>query len=167
MAGNGGQWTLVKVDDHRPRRTGDAGQRGSLRSQSSAPISAIKIGLVTVFLTPLLAGLTACGAASTSHRSTAVHPAVTRSSGGGSSAPINSALAADAAICRIWNANIGDGGESVISQALLRYGTSISYKLRHNIAEALTAGSLKADMRYQIKVTLDCAEVKDGAVPNV
>lgn len=75
------------------------------------------------------------------------------------------ALAADAAICKTFAANIGDGGTAVITHALLTARTSISYPLRHDIAKALTATGLKADENDQAMVMLRCAEVQAGVTP--
>lgn len=82
-----------------------------------------------------------------------------------STAPASSpALTADKAICKIFNANIGNGGESQIAQALAA-STSVTPKLAQDITKAITSASLHADLTAQVKVTLDCALAKNGVTP--
>jgi hypothetical protein len=83
-----------------------------------------------------------------------------------SSAPSsNPALTADRAMCKTFNANIGNGGESQIAQALVAAGTSVTPKLSQDITKAITSASLHADLQAQVKVTLDCALVQNGVTP--
>jgi hypothetical protein len=117
--------------------------------------------ILAVTVTATSAGLLAgCG---TTHPAGAKH--VSAPSASATASSTNPALAADSAICKTFNVNIGNGGESVISQALLEAGTSISYPLRHWIAEALTTDTLNANMNAQVHVTMYCAEVKAGVTP--
>jgi hypothetical protein len=89
------------------------------------------------------------------------HPSPTAST-----APASSpALTADKAICKSFNANIGNGGESQIAQALVAAGTSVTPKLARDIIKAITSTSLHADLQAQVKVTLDCALVQNGVTP--
>jgi hypothetical protein len=89
------------------------------------------------------------------------HPA-----SGASTAPSSKpALTADRAMCKTFNANTGNGGESQISQALLAAGTSVTLKLARDITKAITSTSLHADLQAQVKVALDCALVQNGVTP--
>jgi hypothetical protein len=60
------------------------------------------------------------------------------------------ALAADVAICKVFNANIGDGGEQEIAQALQAAGTSVSYTEPSSLSltsRARGATLLNADLK--------------------
>jgi hypothetical protein len=105
-------------------------------------------------------GLAACGGS---------HPAASRpapaSSATGASQTVSPAIAADRAVCEVFNANIGDGGEQAIANALVA-NPSVSSRLARDIGRALTATTLKANLNAQVKVMLDCTEAKTGATPN-
>jgi hypothetical protein len=121
----------------------------------------------TFLLTSLLAtvlGLTACGSThpAASHPAR-THPAVSPTPA--PSLPTTPELTADSAICKTFNANIGNGGEPQITQALVTAGTSISYKLRHDVTNALTGTTLQGELKDQVKVLVDCTLVKVGRVP--
>jgi hypothetical protein len=72
---------------------------------------------------------------------------------------------ADEALCQIYNANIGNGGESEISQALETASPLVSSKLQQDISQSLAGTTLKQDLQAQIQVTIDCALVKNGVAP--
>jgi hypothetical protein len=112
-----------------------------------------------IFLAVLL-GLAACGG---SHPA-ASHPAPA-SPVTATSQSVSPAIAADRAVCKVFNANIGDGGEQAIANALVA-NPSVSSSLAHDIGRALTTITLKANLNAQVKVTLDCAEAHAGATPN-
>jgi hypothetical protein len=83
----------------------------------------------------------------------------------GSTVPVTPEVAADKAMCKTFNANIGNGGESQIAQALLAAGTLVSSKLLHDITKAITATSLNAGVRAQVNVAIDCGIAAAGTAP--
>jgi hypothetical protein len=99
------------------------------------------------------------------------HPsAITETRGNPSSTastdmPNNPAVAADRALCDVYNANIGNGDIPAIAQALAAVPTDVTPKLAHDIMLVTTGTSLSADLRNQVLVTLDCAIVKTGGTP--
>lgn len=97
-------------------------------------------------------GLAACGGG----HPAAAHPTVQT---------ISPEIAADKAICKAFTANIGDGGEQAIANALVA-NPLVSAKLAHEIGLALTGTTLHADLLAQLQVTADCVEARYGHIPN-
>jgi hypothetical protein len=81
------------------------------------------------------------------------------------SRPITPDIAADQALCKTFNANIGNGGEYQIEQALLADSALATPKLIHDITKALTTTTLHSNLRAQVQVTFDCALASSGAAP--
>jgi hypothetical protein len=71
--------------------------------------------------------------------------------------PMTPDVAADHRLCKTFNANIGNGGESQIAQALLADSAVATPKLIHDITKALTANTLHSNLRAQLQVIADCA----------
>jgi hypothetical protein len=68
-------------------------------------------------------------------------------------------IAADRTICKTFTANIGDGGEQAIANALVA-NPLVSAKLAHEIGPALTDTTLHADLVAQVQVSIDYAEAR-------
>jgi hypothetical protein len=82
------------------------------------------------------------------------------------SAPVSSSvLTTDKALCKVFNANIGNGGESQIAQALLADSALATPKLIHDITKVLTTNTLHSNLRAQVQATFDCAEAGAGTAP--
>lgn len=77
----------------------------------------------------------------------------------------NPAVAADRALCDVYNTNIGNGDIPAIAQALAAAPTDVTPKLAHDITLVTTGTSLSAELRNQVLVTLDCAIVKTDGTP--
>jgi hypothetical protein len=78
---------------------------------------------------------------------------------------VSPAISEDRAVCNVFSANIGVGGEQAMANALIA-NPLVSRDLAHEIRLALTSTTLKANMNGQIMVTLDCVEAKSGAIPS-
>jgi hypothetical protein len=116
----------------------------------------VKLICFAIFLVTAL-GLVACGAGHpAAAHSPAAHPAVKT---------VSPEIAADRVICKVFQANIGDGGEQVIASALVA-NPLVSARLACDIGLALTGTTLHADLLAQVQVTLDCTEARYGHVPN-
>jgi ABC-type glycerol-3-phosphate transport system substrate-binding protein len=114
-------------------------------------------------------GLAACGGNAAKASSTSVtHPPA--SPVAASPVAASPELTADKAMCKTFNANIGNGGEYQIAQVLAN-SSQVSYKLRQDITKVLTPNSgsiraqMKSDLRAQIWVSFDCAMVNVGRAP--
>lgn len=81
------------------------------------------------------------------------------------SRPITPDVAADQALCKTFNANIGNGGEYQIAQALLADSALATPKLIHDITKVLTTTTLHSNLRAQVQATFDCAEAGAGTAP--
>lgn len=73
--------------------------------------------------------------------------------------------AADAALCKTYNADISNGDTYDIGTALQQAGGSVSPKLAQDIQAVVNGGTLQQDMQTQLKVAVDCALVKVGVSP--
>jgi flagellar basal body-associated protein FliL len=111
----------------------------------------VKLIFLAIFLAVGM-GLAACGGG---------HPAAAHSA----TQTASPEIAADRTICKTFTANIGDGGEQAIANALVA-NPLVSAKLAHEIGLALTGTTLHADLVAQVKVSVDCAETKYDHVPN-
>lgn len=73
--------------------------------------------------------------------------------------------AADAALCRTFNTDIGSGDTYDIEQALLTAAGTASPKLASDMQAAVNGTTLNQDIKAQVKVTMDCALVQAGVPP--
>jgi hypothetical protein len=116
----------------------------------------VKLIFPAIFLAAAL-GLAACGGG---------HPAAAHSAAAHSAIQkVSPEITADRTICKTFTANIGDGGEQAIANALAA-NPLVSARLAHEIGLALTGTTLHADLIAQVQVTIDCAEARYDHVPN-
>lgn len=108
-------------------------------------------------LIPILALLAGCGTATVSHP--AVHHASPTPSA------VSPQMQADKAMCKTFNANIGNGGGFLIAQALQNAGSTVSPRLRRDMMKAVNGTTLHGDLIAQVHVTMDCAMVHVGRTP--
>lgn len=101
-------------------------------------------------------GLAACGGG---------HPAAQSAAARSAIQTVSPEIAADRTICKTFMANIGDGGEQAIADALVAKPL-VSAKLAHEIGLALTDTTLHANLVAQVQVSIDCAEARYDHIPN-
>ena len=73
--------------------------------------------------------------------------------------------AADAALCKTFNADISSGDTYDLDQALLAAAGTVSPKLAGDVQAVVNGTTLNQDLKAQVKVTMDCALVQAGVPP--
>jgi hypothetical protein len=73
--------------------------------------------------------------------------------------------AADAALCKTYNADITNGDTYDIQTALQQAAGSVSPKLARDIQAVVNGTTMQQDLNAQIKVAMDCALAQAGKSP--
>lgn len=122
-----------------------------------------RITLLVAGAAAISAGLAACGGGTiTAAQFSSASPRTTLAATVGKTYPDQ---AADAALCKTYNADISSSDTYDIQMALQQADGSASPKLARDIQAVVNGTTLQQDTQAQVKAAMDCALVKMGVSP--